>query len=102
MGDYDDVDIYGDIGAKSLPSYEEVAKRLTEASAQNEDHRKRIERLEKENALLTQQNVSLKKNISCLYKTAKAEIDRKDEENAEIRKRLESLQQQSRSSTRPR
>jgi hypothetical protein len=32
--------------------------------------------------------MALKKNISCLYKTAKSEIERKDREIAELRKRL--------------
>ena len=30
--------------------------------------------------VLAKQNVALKRNISCLYKTAKAELDRKNED----------------------
>ncbi len=36
-------------------------------------------------SLLTAQNTALKKNLSCLYKTAKLEIDRKAAEIARLR-----------------
>ena len=38
--------------------------------------------------VLEQQNNALKKNISCLFKTAKMEVDRKDKELTRLRVRL--------------
>lgn len=41
---------------------------------------------------LSTQVLALKRNISCLYKTAKLEIDRKNDEIRRLREELESLQ----------
>lgn len=38
--------------------------------------------------IASMQNVALKRNISCLYKTAKAELDRKDAEIQRLRQQL--------------
>lgn len=43
-------------------------------------------RLEKQNAQLKEVNVALQKNISCLFKTAKEELARKDELIEQLRR----------------
>lgn len=40
-----------------------------------------------QNSVLQSQNTALKKNISCLYKTARSEVDNKDTAIAELMKR---------------
>jgi hypothetical protein len=44
----------------------------------------------KQNKGLKSQNIALKKNISILFKTAKVEVDRKNEEIARLRKEARS------------
>ena len=45
--------------------------------------------LARQNAVLSDQVLALKRNISCLYKTAKLELDRKNEEIKSLRAQLE-------------
>lgn len=51
----------------------------------------KVEDLEKKVAELTRANTILKANISTLYRTAKAEIARKDDRIAELQSELDDL-----------
>ncbi len=65
---------------------QQVRARADELEAKCRAQEQRIQKLEKQTQLLTAQNTALKKNISCLYKTAKLEIERKDQEIARLRR----------------
>ncbi|XP_062521739.1 CASP8-associated protein 2-like [Corticium candelabrum] len=81
-GDMLDTDLYSDLKEEDAHdvAYSELRDMYTKLQSQ-------CSRLQIENKVLSEQNVALKKNISCLYKTAKAEIERKDREISELRKR---------------
>eukprot|EP00037_Helgoeca_nana_P034536 m.421931 g.421931 ORF g.421931 m.421931 type:complete len:127 (+) comp35458_c0_seq1:324-704(+) len=81
----DQIDLYADLtGASEVSenqeSYLEVQQRADAASAKSTKLSRQAALLQKKCDILTKQNTALKKNISCLYKTAKLEIDRKDTE----------------------
>jgi hypothetical protein len=57
-----------------------------------------VESLQQQNSTLAAQVAALKKNISCLYKTAKAEIDRKSETIKELRIELDLLTERTKQS----
>lgn len=90
MDDIDDDDIYSGLGgaeeiSSTQASYAELADRVTHVERKNDELESKVKKLEEQNATLTKQNLALKRNISCLYKTAKAEIDRKDARLKELR-----------------
>ncbi|KJE89070.1 hypothetical protein CAOG_00622 [Capsaspora owczarzaki ATCC 30864] len=97
----DKMDLYGDLEAPAQPSsstasvgeataatsssskleygmetYAEVYNRAEAAQRALEELRARFTVVESENKKLAQQNTALKKNISCLFNTAKAELKR--------------------------
>ncbi|XP_070589311.1 CASP8-associated protein 2 [Erythrolamprus reginae] len=49
---------------------------------------KKLQEIQEQNSLLQSENLSLKKNISALIKTARVEINRKDEEISNLQRRL--------------
>uniref|UniRef100_A0A670YN58 Caspase 8 associated protein 2 n=1 Tax=Pseudonaja textilis TaxID=8673 RepID=A0A670YN58_PSETE len=49
---------------------------------------KKLQEIQEKNSLLQSENLSLKKNISALIKTARVEINRKDEEISNLQRRL--------------
>ncbi len=59
------------------------------AESRAEETKKENAKLLAENDMLSNQVLALKRNISCLYKTAKLEIDRKNAEIKELRDALE-------------
>ncbi|XP_026522351.1 CASP8-associated protein 2 isoform X2 [Notechis scutatus] len=76
---------------------EETAKEATfnELQAEHEKCKQQLQELteklqeiQEKNSLLQSENLSLKKNISALIKTARVEINRKDEEISNLRRRL--------------
>eukprot|EP00049_Salpingoeca_infusionum_P026808 m.28063 g.28063 ORF g.28063 m.28063 type:complete len:84 (-) comp9009_c0_seq1:623-874(-) len=71
----DEEDLYGDLGQAPLAdaedSYQSLQKKLKECEA-------KLAASQAKNQELFAQNQALKKNISCLYKTAKKELERKD------------------------
>ncbi|XP_032072177.1 CASP8-associated protein 2 [Thamnophis elegans] len=117
-GDESSVDIYDDLDSTPVVSSncaskvpiksnlnlfdeilieEETAKEATfnELQAEHEKCKqqlqeltKKFQEIEKQNSLLQSENLSLKKNISALIKTARVEINRKDEEIGNLQRRL--------------
>ncbi|XP_065831233.1 protein bicaudal D-like [Oscarella lobularis] len=77
-------DLYGDLREEDSQevSYVEIKADLDAVKLE-------AARLRKENIVLKEQNVALKKNISCLYRTAKLEIERKDNEIRRLNQILE-------------
>ncbi|XP_007421863.2 CASP8-associated protein 2 [Python bivittatus] len=76
---------------------EETAKEATfnELQAEHEKCKqqlqeltKKLQEIQEQNSLLKSENQSLKKNISALIKTARVEINRKDEEISNLQRRL--------------
>ncbi|GLV37769.1 hypothetical protein CBL_06529 [Carabus blaptoides fortunei] len=80
-GDLDDFDI-GD----TISKFEENKKALTQLV---EESQKRIDSLSDEVSVLNKINKNLKVNISELYKTAKAEIERKSRQLADLRREVD-------------
>jgi hypothetical protein len=60
----------------------------TQAIQKAEELSRENARLHEENTVLSNQVLALKRNISCLYKTAKLEIDRKNAEIKDLRGQL--------------
>jgi len=48
--------------------------------------------MKKKNEILSKENEILKRNISCIFRTAQLEIARKDKQIKELRESLEKLQ----------
>ncbi|XP_034264876.1 CASP8-associated protein 2 [Pantherophis guttatus] len=117
-GDESSVDIYDDLDSTPVVSSncaskvpiksslnlfdeilieEETAKEATfnELQAEHEKCKqqlqeltKKLQEIQEQNSLLQSENLSLKKNISALIKTARVEINRKDEEISNLQRRL--------------
>ncbi|XP_065185017.1 uncharacterized protein LOC135815626 [Sycon ciliatum] len=95
-----ELDLYGDLvnGGTVNQDPEALSRQLEEQKARYADldvkYRECSEdsvRYQTTAAELTKRNSALQMNISCLYKTAKLEIDRKDREILSLRARLEAL-----------
>eukprot|EP00041_Stephanoeca_diplocostata_P029521 m.874026 g.874026 ORF g.874026 m.874026 type:complete len:138 (-) comp23573_c0_seq5:3684-4097(-) len=88
-GDVDDVDLYADLVvtgvAENSESTVEAQKRADAAEASVKDLTRKLETAKKLVDVLKTQNAALKRNISCLFKTAKLEMDRKDAEIQRLR-----------------
>lgn len=90
--------LYGDLDAQPIPaageSQQELKETVASLRAQVSELEARSEAAAKERDEARKQNTALKRNISCLWKTAKAEVDRKDASIARLRVQLEEAQQQ--------
>eukprot|EP00124_Ichthyophonus_hoferi_P001202 Ihof_evm12s57 gene=Ihof_evmTU12s57 len=69
-----------DIDTTDQPDVMELRKNYNNTTNELERIKKELKKIQRENEGLEKMNIALKKNISCLYKTAKLEIDRKNEE----------------------
>ncbi|PNF30958.1 hypothetical protein B7P43_G02055, partial [Cryptotermes secundus] len=89
----DDIDIYGDI--PNFPSFADTVKELQERRKVLEDEvaqlKEKLKGVTAEKNELDSKNRSLGLNISCLYKTATAEIGRKDRLIAELRREKDNI-----------
>jgi len=96
-------DIYEDfdqkLSSKGLRDYEELERELENKTKREKEYLKKYndvssvnELLKKQNAVLKKKNEVLTTNISCIYATAKAEIERYKNENEELMKKLKDLQ----------
>ena len=91
----DEIDLYSDL------DYEQVDGNLNEVSIvddlndklerKNEKISKELEQVKEELARMTRINKILKTNISSLFKTAKAELERKNERIAQLTQQYDDL-----------
>jgi len=86
----DDIDLYGDLDKdmQENTTTAELRARAVAAETALADQKKDLLLHKKKLQVLAKQNVALKRNISCLYKTAKAELDRKNEDIKDLRRKL--------------
>eukprot|EP00051_Salpingoeca_urceolata_P030966 m.493346 g.493346 ORF g.493346 m.493346 type:complete len:208 (-) comp36650_c0_seq1:27-650(-) len=95
------MDLYEDLVLEPVDedreSYAEIKTRMIKAESLVASQAKELDHLRKENTRLSAHALALKKNVSCLYKTAKGEVDRKDQQIAELRTALAKSQGQNRS-----
>lgn len=94
-GDGDDL-LYGDLSdtkpaAVSKSVSHEVKRIAASDSISNESAIRMVQELQKQVDNLEEENRRLKRNIGTLYRTAKAEIKRKDDEIARLLHELEQL-----------
>jgi hypothetical protein len=92
MDDQDDFDLYDDIiggdeGAEVPPSNEEVTKWREEVA----DSKAKMKRLTEVNTELNSKCETIEKNMASLIKTARCEINRKNETIANLRRELEDV-----------
>eukprot|EP00050_Salpingoeca_kvevrii_P015049 m.43091 g.43091 ORF g.43091 m.43091 type:complete len:101 (+) comp6134_c0_seq1:137-439(+) len=80
-----------DVAVQEPPEQAALRARAEAAEADKALLQKQKQALEQRTAVLSTQCLALKRNISCLYKTAKLEVDRKDAEIHRLREELESL-----------
>eukprot|EP00040_Diaphanoeca_grandis_P000875 m.16723 g.16723 ORF g.16723 m.16723 type:complete len:135 (-) comp11170_c0_seq1:268-672(-) len=89
MDDLDDIDIYSGLGTTEISedqeTYSEVVLRAERLEKEKRALEKQVEAYKNQGKKLVLQNNALKKNMSCLYKTAKEEIARKDMLMAKVR-----------------
>mmetsp|Transcript_4461 Transcript_4461/g.8374 ORF Transcript_4461/g.8374 Transcript_4461/m.8374 type:complete len:105 (-) Transcript_4461:195-509(-) len=93
----DDDDLYEDLvtsdGDKGKLLLQEqntqLMEELKEANSQNASMKMRISELEGQVASVSKERDTLIRNISCIYKTAKREIQRKDATVAELRHKMQ-------------
>ncbi|KAK9865645.1 hypothetical protein WJX84_004069 [Apatococcus fuscideae] len=88
-------DLYGDLVPGSFPADTGLQDKIQELTEQTQQQAARILELQaeleertQERDQLTEEKTILSRNISCLFKTAQLEIDRKDAEIKKMRARL--------------
>eukprot|EP00039_Didymoeca_costata_P011120 m.153411 g.153411 ORF g.153411 m.153411 type:complete len:163 (+) comp15065_c0_seq5:165-653(+) len=85
----DEIDLYDDLCITNVKeekeSYAELKSRIEKLETELAATKKRLDLEKKKCGLLSKQNVALKRNISCLFKTAKLEIDRNVKEVNRLR-----------------
>ncbi|NWS97266.1 C8AP2 protein, partial [Mionectes macconnelli] len=67
-------------GTAKKASYDELQAEYEKCQRQIRELMKRFKEIQAQNVILQNENQALKKNISALIKTARVEINRKDEE----------------------
>ena len=83
------VDIYGGINTSgSELKVRELQAELLKATEIAKKMQERVVDLEMENLTLKKKVRTVEENISCLYKTAKLEIERKDAQIKDLRKKF--------------
>mmetsp|Transcript_30554 Transcript_30554/g.51484 ORF Transcript_30554/g.51484 Transcript_30554/m.51484 type:complete len:133 (-) Transcript_30554:172-570(-) len=91
-----DEDLYGDLyddeGGEGETLLKEKNRQLEEKVRESEkeigEKKEKIEELDSQVERLQEENSTLIRNISCLYKTAKKDASRRDAEVKEMRKKL--------------
>ncbi|XP_054842200.1 CASP8-associated protein 2 [Eublepharis macularius] len=69
-------------------SYNDLQAKHEKCLQQLQELMKKLQEIQEQNSILQNENQSLKKNISALIKTARVEINRKDEEITNLQRRL--------------
>ncbi|XP_027752085.1 CASP8-associated protein 2, partial [Empidonax traillii] len=75
-------------GTAKKASYDELQAEYEKCQQQIKELMKKFKEIQAQNAILQNENQVLKKNISALIKTARVEINRKDEEISHLHQRL--------------
>ncbi|KAM7060698.1 CASP8-associated protein 2 isoform 1-T1 [Acridotheres tristis] len=75
-------------GTAKKASYDELQAEYGKCQQQIKELMKKFKEIQAQNIILQNENQALKKNISALIKTARVEINRKDEEISHLRQRL--------------
>eukprot|EP00123_Amoebidium_parasiticum_P021471 comp6799_c0_seq1/m.2541 comp6799_c0_seq1/g.2541 ORF comp6799_c0_seq1/g.2541 comp6799_c0_seq1/m.2541 type:complete len:141 (-) comp6799_c0_seq1:189-611(-) len=75
-----------------MVEFNEIKRKLAETTRELTQTKRQLERTQKEKEAFEKMNIALKKNISCLYKTAKLECDRKAEEIKTLRDKVEAYE----------
>uniref|UniRef100_A0A803VY42 CASP8-associated protein 2 n=1 Tax=Ficedula albicollis TaxID=59894 RepID=A0A803VY42_FICAL len=75
-------------GSAKKASYDELQAEYGKCQQQIKELMKKFKGIQAQNIILQNENQALKKNISALIKTARVEINRKDEEISHLRQRL--------------
>ncbi|NXH62224.1 C8AP2 protein, partial [Rhabdornis inornatus] len=72
-------------GSAKKASYDELQAEYGKCQQQIKELMKKFKEIQAQNIILQNENQALKKNISALIKTARVEINRKDEEISHLR-----------------
>ncbi|CAM9716202.1 unnamed protein product [Discosporangium mesarthrocarpum] len=89
----EDDDLYGDLDiSHEVNRLKDLESRLKTSETLRRSLEQRVADLQRRENALKEQNEVLARNISCLFNTAKTEINRKDSMIAQQRKQLEELQ----------
>ncbi|KAK9411422.1 CASP8-associated protein 2 [Crotalus adamanteus] len=75
-------------GTAKEATFNELQAEHEKCKQQLQELMKKLQEIQEQNSLLQSENQSLKKNISALIKTARVEINRKDEEISNLQRRL--------------
>ncbi|XP_015271656.1 PREDICTED: CASP8-associated protein 2 [Gekko japonicus] len=75
-------------GTAKETSYNDLQAKHEKCLQQLQELMKKLQEIQEQNSALQKENQSLKKNISALIKTARVEINRKDEEISNLQRRL--------------
>nr|XP_056712670.1 CASP8-associated protein 2 [Euleptes europaea] len=75
-------------GTAKEASYNDLQAKHEKCLQQLQELMKKLQEIQEQNSTLQNENQSLKKNISALIKTARVEINRKDEEISNLQRRL--------------
>ncbi|XP_048350309.1 CASP8-associated protein 2 [Sphaerodactylus townsendi] len=75
-------------GTAKEASYNDLQAKHVKCLQQLQESMKKLQEIQEQNSTLQNENQSLKKNISALIKTARVEINRKDEEISNLQRRL--------------
>ncbi|KAK9909567.1 hypothetical protein WJX75_004212 [Coccomyxa subellipsoidea] len=98
LGDARAEELYGDLFARDgageglLPiQAAELTRRSEEQEAVIEELKLRLEAAEAERDELREERETLVRNISCIFRTAQLELQRKDDQLMELRQRVEGI-----------
>eukprot|EP00959_Pyramimonas_sp_CCMP1952_P422704 8854903-Pyramimonas_sp.AAC.1 len=85
-------DLYDDQGGEGETLLKEKVRQLEEklkaTEEENSENKRKLEEVETEVEKLREQNSTLTRNISCLFKTAKQDATRRDSEIKDMRVKL--------------